>query len=327
MRWIGLAGFVIAACGGDERAPKGGEDCRIVRDEPARAVAVLREKYAGDARKVATVVEGCVAPSGTPCQRIGKIVATVPGLMPPATRVVPDPARTCASLPPAMQQCMLPSYALAHAMECDVIRWAAVQPGIEVPTNADMRAALGAALDDPANAPTCPDVRITIATGTVTYGRGGITTMPRDRGAIDTEALRAGLAVLAKDCIGGVVLMTDPGVGYKDLVTVMDVAVSVGLNNISLEDPASQPAAPAAPAAPAGDPVIGMSKDAVFLNGQRTGGVDDTRAAVAAALKALNGAGGRIILQADAQTPYGRITDAIQGARDAGYDNLAFSTQ
>src|SRR5688572_27317048 len=307
MRWIALVGFVLAACGGDERAPNGGEDCRIVRDEPTRAVAVLREKYAGDARKVATVVEGCIAPTGTPCERIGKIVATVPGLMPPATRVVPDPARTCASLPPAMQQCMLPSYALAHVMECDVIRWAAVQPGIEVPTNADMRAVLGAALDHADDVPTCPDVRITIATGTLTYGRGGITTMPRDQGAIDTETLRAGLAVLAKDCIGGAVLVADPGVGYKDLVTVMDVAVSVGLNKITLEDRASRPTAPAAPAAPAppapgsgsaavaGGPVIAMSKDAVFLNGRRIGGVDDTRTAVAAALKALNGGGGKEI--------------------------------
>jgi biopolymer transport protein ExbD len=333
MRWIGLAGFLIA-CGGDERAPTGGEDCRIVRDEPARAVAVLREKY-GDARKVATVVEACVAPTGTPCERVGKIAGAVPGLMPPATRAVPDPERTCASLPPAMQQCMLPSYALVHPVECDVIRTAVVQGAVEVPSNADIRAALGAALDDPGG-PACADVRISITVDTLTYGRGGITTMPRHDGAIDADTLRAGLAALAKDCIGGIVLTADPGVGYKELISVMDLAMAVGLTKITLDTPSpSAPAAPApAPSAPpapatgsAAAPVIAVSKDAVFLDGRRIGGLDDVRATVTAALKALNGAGGKVILQADAQAPYGVISDVIHGARDAGYDNLAFATQ
>lgn len=96
-------------------------DCEVVRKDPGNAAAALMQQYPGAPVKVAEIIEGCVAPSGSPCERLAKIVAAIPSLMPggsPAVAAPDNVAELCAAMPPEMQRCMLPSYALAHADEC-----------------------------------------------------------------------------------------------------------------------------------------------------------------------------------------------------------------
>jgi len=100
-------------------------DCEVVLRDPGHAAAALSQKYPGAAVKVAEIIEQCVAPSGAPCERLAKIVAALPGLMPAGSPTVTAPtqvAEVCADMPPEMQRCMLPSYALAHSDECAKVR-------------------------------------------------------------------------------------------------------------------------------------------------------------------------------------------------------------
>jgi hypothetical protein len=100
-------------------------DCELVHRDPGNAAAGLTRRYPGAPVKVAEIIERCVAPSGAPCERLAKIFAVIPGLMPAGGSAVAAPAQIkelCEGMPPEMQRCMLPSYALAHAEECAKIR-------------------------------------------------------------------------------------------------------------------------------------------------------------------------------------------------------------
>jgi hypothetical protein len=100
-------------------------DCDVVQREPRNAAARLGQKYRNAPVKVAEIIERCVAPAGAPCDRLARIVAAIPNLMPAGSPAVTAPTRVaelCAGLPPEMQRCMLPSYALAHGDECAKVR-------------------------------------------------------------------------------------------------------------------------------------------------------------------------------------------------------------
>jgi hypothetical protein len=114
----------LLACTRD-RPPDPDPDCELVHRDPGNAAAGLTQRYRGAPVKVAEIIERCVAPSGAPCQRLAKIFAVIPGLMPAGGSAVTAPthvAELCEGMPPEMQRCMLPSYALAHAEECAKIR-------------------------------------------------------------------------------------------------------------------------------------------------------------------------------------------------------------
>jgi hypothetical protein len=115
------------ACERDrDRAPEPrSPDCDLVLRDPSNAAARLSQQYRGAPVKVAAIIEECIAPSGSLCERLAKIVPALPGLMPagaPAVTPPPQVAEVCAHMPPEMQRCMLPSYALAHGDECAKVR-------------------------------------------------------------------------------------------------------------------------------------------------------------------------------------------------------------
>ena len=128
-----LAALVLLLACTRERAPDPASDpdCDVVRKDPGNAVATLNQRHPGAPVKVAEIVERCVAPSGTPCERLAKIVAAIPGLMPAGSPAVTAPgnvAEVCEGMPREMQRCMLPSYTLAHEDECAKIRAAITAP-------------------------------------------------------------------------------------------------------------------------------------------------------------------------------------------------------
>lgn len=121
--WTSVWASLSAGCESD-RARRSA-DCDVVLQDPGNAAAKLSEQYHGERVKVAEIIERCVAPSGPPCQRLAKIVAALPGLMPAGSPIVTAPenvAEACAGMSPEMQRCMLPSYALGHAAECTKVR-------------------------------------------------------------------------------------------------------------------------------------------------------------------------------------------------------------
>jgi hypothetical protein len=69
--------LVVAAC--SKGKP---DDCAVVRDTPAQAMAELSKRYPNNPVKVAQTIETCVAPSGDECERIAKIVMAIPALAP-----------------------------------------------------------------------------------------------------------------------------------------------------------------------------------------------------------------------------------------------------
>jgi hypothetical protein len=108
-----------------ESAPPADPDCDVVHKDPRNAAATLSQKYRNAPLKVAEIIERCVAPSGATCDRLARIVAAIPGLMPAGSPAVTAPTRVaelCAGMPPEMQRCMLPSYTLAHEAECAKVR-------------------------------------------------------------------------------------------------------------------------------------------------------------------------------------------------------------
>jgi hypothetical protein len=114
------------SCESDRGRDRGrSPDCDVVLRDPGNAAARLSQQYRGEPVKVAEIIERCVAPSGPPCERLAKIVAALPGLMPAGSPTVTAPgnvAEACAGMSPEMQRCMLPSYALGHSDECAKIR-------------------------------------------------------------------------------------------------------------------------------------------------------------------------------------------------------------
>ena len=113
MRWVAVI-VVVAACSKGKQ-----DDCAIVHDKPAEALAQLSKRYPNNPVKVAETVEKCVAPTGDECDRIAKIVTAIPGMTPQIPMPKPfDYAKTCREAPPEFRRCLLPSYVLGHGDEC-----------------------------------------------------------------------------------------------------------------------------------------------------------------------------------------------------------------
>jgi biopolymer transport protein ExbD len=326
--WIGLVGFVIACGSKGDGARRGSGDCEVILGEPGRAIAAMREKYKDDAVKVATVIEQCVAPSGTRCERVAALVEAIPDMAPLGLPEVGDAKAACESMPVGMQRCLVPSYVLANGAQCSAARAELAKTAIPV-------------VPIEAAKPACPEVQVQIGRDDVTFGRGGSTmSVVRNGRAIDIEAVETGLRELAKDCIGGVVVSADPATGYQDLITIMDLAMGAGFQDIGIDKPgADRPALPPAGGGGAGTalakaPVVVVSRTDVSLDGTRLGAVDDgaaIEAAITAALAARTAdpaaPSGALVIQADAAATYESIMKVITGARAAGYDDVVFAVK
>ncbi len=331
MRALALALVWLLAC---TRADRASPDCELVRKDPQNAAAKLSEKYPGAPVKVAEIIERCVAPSGSPCERLAKVVAALPGLMPtggPAVTAPDGVAEACAGMPPEMQRCMMPSYALGHEAECAKVR--------EQIAAAAAGTGEGAGEAGSAAAPPCEELKLELAREQITVRRGEeVQMIARPGGKTDAEALRAKLAELASRCTGEASVTGAPDLTYQDVIELMDVAVAAGFKDIGFDVP-DAPDAPDAPATPrpastrddlARAPVIAATRQAVLINNKEVARLSaDVTGPVTAALEKARAADPKlpplVVLQADASTPVRTLNQIISGSRRAGFDDVAFA--
>jgi biopolymer transport protein ExbD len=339
--------LVLFACTKDERpSERPPEDCDLVRKDPGTAAAKLSQKYRNAPVRVAEIIERCVAPAGAPCERLAKVVAALPGLMPAGgSGSLPDapanvPANVielCNGMPPEMQRCMFPSYALGHADECAKIREQMTASALELRPDRAGSPAGGAT-----EPPPCAELHLDVTASEITVRRETTQTLARAAGKLDQDALRAMLGGLATTCRGGATLTGADDVPYRDLISVMDVAVAAGFPDVGVDVPEAALPAPAdradrAPLPSATEslpsaPVIAVTREAVLLAGQELARLPaDVTGPVAAALAKVRPADakqpGLAILQADERTPMRTIKQIIVGGRKAGFDNLLFAVK
>ncbi len=245
-----VVGLVIAACSRGTR-----DDCAIVRDRPASAMQELSKRYPNDPVKVATTIERCVAPTGDDCDRIGRIIAAIPGMAPQlqAQDTRADPARVCRDAPAELRRCLLPSYALAHSDECLAVMEKLREARIDA---IEIEARSKAATQPPRD---CGFVAIYVdAAGTwMATGRAATDRCyaPRIDGAIDTDWLEAQLRRAKTHPCGPTAneLAGAADVPYQDVIQAMDVSVKTGFVDVGLSTVAEL-AVPLAASNPKGAP-------------------------------------------------------------------------
>src|SRR4051812_47086456 len=122
--WLLIVAAVAGCKSGSKAAPSGDADCELVRKTPQSAMVELSKKYPNNPVKVAQTIENCVAPTGDECERVAAIVKAIPTMAPGVA--MPDGsagfAATCRQSPPEWRHCYLPSYVLAHDVECTKLR-------------------------------------------------------------------------------------------------------------------------------------------------------------------------------------------------------------
>ena len=328
--------LVLLACTKEERPSA---DCELVRKDPGTAAAKLSQKYRNAPVRVAEIIERCVAPTGEPCERLAKIVAALPYLMPagaggPAVTAPSDVLELCAGMPPEMQRCMFPSHALGHAEECAKVREQMAAGELELQPDPTPSPRAGA----PAT-PPCAELHLDITGEQITIRRETTRTLPRVAGKLDLDVLRPVLDGLASACRGDATLTGTDDLPYQELISVMDTAVAAGFPNIGIDVPEVPLPAAADRAAPGSAaeglqsaPVIAVTRQAVLLDNQELARLSpDVTGPVSVALtraRAANPArSGLAILQADERTPMRTIKQIIVGGRKAGFDNLMFAVK
>jgi len=323
-RRLVVLALAAAACGHSAQGPSE-SDCRDVLDDPAHAVARLSAKYPQQAVKVATIVEDCVAPTGTQCERVAALAAKIPAMMSGAPALT-DPLKTCQESPPALQRCLLPSYVLAHVDECKNVlheQSQATSIDIKPPTT-----------PDPDTGPPCPDAHVYIEQDHLAYGRDHrIDLHARKDDIMNFSGLEAGLKGLATGCRGPLLVHATPTVMYQDMISVMDIAMKVGFSDIQVDTGSDAPVPPALPTTSpdsglAGALVLVITKTELMLDGQVIAHTKDkdVTAAVhdALAAKAAGAKSPTVILQADAGTSAKVINQVINAARSTGFTNVLF---
>jgi biopolymer transport protein ExbD len=356
---IALLALVIAACKGTS------DDCAIVRDKPASALAELTRRYPNDAVKVAQTIETCVAPTGDECERSAKVIAAIPAMAPHLTVPGFDAAKTCREAPPAFRRCMLPSYMLAHEAEC---RAAVTQAITEVEVKPSTRPA------QPAG--DCGTVAIYLDGDGTWLATGRDATAwcfaPNKAGAPDTDWLEAQLRRAKAHPCGPSAseIAADDDVPYQHVIAAMDTSVKTGFMDTGLSSPAAMAAplttadprgaasecpatlipyetgdtdGPAAPPPSVKDalksaPVLIVTKTEVSVS------VNDAKTVIATTADAGSGKNlavvrkaltdalpaardGLLILQADQSTPTRVINMLVETAKADGYDNILFAVK
>lgn len=314
-----LIALAVAACGRKAAS----SDCPDVLDDPAHAVANLSAKYPDQAVKVATIIEGCIAPGGTLCDRVVALVAKIPSMMPTAGPALTDPMTTCQQMPPALQSCLLPSYVLAHGPECATLRHETEVASI------DIRPRVG----PPPPGPDCPEVRVWLDPGEVGYGRNTRNVLLRQDKTLDFEGLERGLKNLAVKCPSLLSIIAAPEMTYQDIVSAMDVANKVGFSEIELE---TGDDTPLPPSLPTGDnammhaSVLVITPTDVTVGGKviaHPGGADvsgpvhDALAATPPDMRAV------LIFQAEATLSARTVLQAVTGAHRAGFGAILFAVK
>jgi biopolymer transport protein ExbD len=245
MHRVAMVVVVVGAAACSKGQP---DDCVVVREKPASAMAELSSRYPNNPVKVAEIIERCVAPKGEECDRIAKIIAAIPALAPQLEAPNADIAKTCKNAPPEFRRCLLPSYSLAHRDECHhiLIDKILLNEVKVVPGDTPARAATG---DDCGFVAIYVDKAGTwLATGRDEKAR---CFAPRKNGALDTEWLEAALRkAKAHECgPSSAEIAAANDVPYRDVITAMDFAVKVGFMDTGLSSPAelSVPLASASP--------------------------------------------------------------------------------
>jgi hypothetical protein len=237
---------LAVACGGDAVAPA--SDCDTVLADPASAKPAITARYPGDPVKVASVIEDCVARGGSVCDRVVKLVAAAPAMAQLAIPKGADLATVCNGLPADMQQCLLPSYALAHAPTCDAIRGKIKQIALEPEAVV--------APEQPANAPGCVrhvDVAIAAEGVWLSTERDHRCFAKRSANAIDAAWLHAELQGLPRGrCSLSVTVVGGPAASPADLAAAKAAVDHLGID-VAL-DPVPTPSYGAVPADPTGAP-------------------------------------------------------------------------
>lgn len=315
--------------------------CDVVMRDPAHAM----EHVGGDPVQAEKTIEDCIAPpGGDECERLARIVTAIPSMLPGAPAQDADTARrVCRAAPAAVRPCLFPSYLLAHGDECKKLR--------------DQLAAAPRPAPPAAN---CGAVSIAVVPAGIWLGINDTTRcFGKRRGtALDTDWLEAELRPLTKrDCRPAVELAGEASASYQELITVMDVAVKVGLVDIGLSsetpvafaklDPATAtvhcaagapkvanevgPAVAAAGSnALASAPVVVITKTQITVQGKDV--ISTADAAKQPDLEALvhalpHAPGGLIILQADQTTSAVVIDHVVKTLKRAGYDNVLFAVK
>jgi hypothetical protein len=115
-----LVFLALAGCGG--RAFPSEADCAALKSDPGGALERLGPK-AGTPAKFWGAVETCWAPDGDACERARVGVESMPSMAEPTAAQRSEYARqyveACRRLAPAQQQCLVISYAIDHAAECE----------------------------------------------------------------------------------------------------------------------------------------------------------------------------------------------------------------
>jgi biopolymer transport protein ExbD len=327
-RSLVVLALAAAACGHSAQGPSE-SDCRDVLDDPAHAVARLSTKYPQQAVKVATIVEDCVAPTGTPCERVAALAAKIPTMMSGAPALT-DPLKTCQESPPALQRCLLPSYVLAHADECknalheqSQVTSIDIKPGPPPPA-------------DPG--PPCADAHVYIEQDHLAYGRDHrIDLHARKDDIMNFSGLESGLKRLATECRGVLLVHATPTVMYQDMISVMDIAHKVGLSEIQVDTGSDAQMPPALPTSMSGTdnvakaPVLVVTATDLTLDGQVIAHTKDkdVTAAVhdALAAKVPGVASPLVILQATAGTSARIVNQVVNAARSLGFNNVMFAVK
>jgi biopolymer transport protein ExbD len=318
--------LALAACG-HKASQSQSSECSDVLDDPAHAEGWLSAKYPHDAVKVMTIIEDCVAPTGTPCERVARILERVPTLMPGAADI-PAARAACERAPAALQRCFLLSYALAHDGECKPFRDQQLA-SIDIEPSP---------LPPPAPAPPdCPETHVYIDVDHLAYGRDRKIPLPaRKDDIMNFSGLEAGLRRLATDCIGPLSVSAAPRVAYQDVIDVMDLANKVGFQLVLLDTGDDTPVPPTPPP-PDGKsalqvaPVIAISSLDLQVDGVSVAHPDDAdvTAAVHAALAAApaDKHAGLVILSAVPATTARTIVQTVVAARQAGFGSVMFAVK
>ena len=361
---VALAMLALAACKHAPSSPAPvADDCKVVHDDPAHAMAILSQRHPKDPVKVAQVIEGCVAPSGgDECTRAAALIKAIPQMAPalaPKDGSAMDPVALCRTMPPAMQHCMLASYNLMHEAECTKAREDLAKTAI---APVDIKPSTAPACDGGTIAVYVAKAGLWLATGKDARARCFAAT---NASGYDFDWFERQLhRYYSEPCKPAVELAAEHDVSYQDVVHAMDVAVKEGLTDVGMTapadlqvplataPPAGAPAecphgsihtAPTAAAAPPRSPasatdslkqapVVVVTTSEIDLAGKpvvklaELGRGTGTIAELVAALP-TRPAGATAILQADRDTPSGVITRVIQTLKASGYPNVLFAVK
>jgi biopolymer transport protein ExbD len=223
-----VALVLVAGCEKKKGTGAASNDCDVVSKDPAHAMAELSKKYPKDAVKVAKTIEDCVAPTGDECDRVAAMVKAIPSMMPgtSAPRSAGDYAKTCFASPPQMRKCFLASYALAHDAECKKVM-------MDLAAASTMTAVMpDKACDGGSIAVFVTKAGVWIASG---EGKDSRCFKASNAGALNVAGVQTELGQWSKkDCKPALVLAAENDVRYQDMISVMDVAVKVGLTEVAM---------------------------------------------------------------------------------------------